>query len=155
MKLNVGTNVESQMVKINAQLEIGKVLEVEQLLKELKDVFAWTYKDLKEIPLELAQCKIELDTIIPLANQNRYKLNSNYATTIKQYIDKLLRAEFIEYVKEVTQLSPTVVVPKKNGKLKIYIDFKKLNAITKNDPYPLPFIDEVLNIIVGYEAYSF
>jgi len=52
-------------------------------------------------------------------------------------------------------LSPTVVVPKKNGKLKIYIDFKKLNAITKNDPYPSPFIDEVLNIIVGYEAYSF
>jgi hypothetical protein len=29
MKLNVGTNVESQMVKINAQFEIGKVLEVE------------------------------------------------------------------------------------------------------------------------------
>jgi hypothetical protein len=29
MKLNVGTNIESQMVKINAQLEIGKVLEVE------------------------------------------------------------------------------------------------------------------------------
>jgi len=29
MKLNVGIHVESQMVKINAQLEIGKVLEVE------------------------------------------------------------------------------------------------------------------------------
>ncbi len=103
----------------------------------------------------IAQCRIELDTIIPLAHQNRYKLNPNYATTIKQYIDKLLLAEFIEYVEEATQLSPTVVVPKKNGKLKIYIDFRKLNAITKNDPYPLPFIDEVLNIIVGYEATSF
>jgi hypothetical protein len=41
------------MVKINAQLKIGKVLEVEQLLKEFKDVFAWTYKDLKGIPPEL------------------------------------------------------------------------------------------------------
>jgi len=71
-------------------------------LKELKNVFAWTYKDLKGIPLELAQCKIELDTIIPLAHQNRYKLNSNYATTIKQYIDKLLLVEFIEYVEEAT-----------------------------------------------------
>jgi hypothetical protein len=52
------------MVKINAQLEMGKVLELE-LLKEFKDVFAWKYKDLKGIPSKLAQHKIELDTIIP------------------------------------------------------------------------------------------
>jgi len=32
------------LVKINAWLETSKVLEVEQLLKEFKDVFAWTYK---------------------------------------------------------------------------------------------------------------
>ncbi len=52
-------------------------------------------------------------------------------------------------------MSPIVVVPKKNGKMKIYIDFKKLNATTKKDPYPLPFINEVMNIVVGYEAYYF
>jgi hypothetical protein len=44
---------------------------------------------------------------------------------VKQDIDKLLATGFIEYVKEVTWLSPIVVVPKKNGKLKIYIDFRK------------------------------
>jgi hypothetical protein len=42
MKFNMGTNVEPRMVKINAQLEIDKVLEVEQQSKEFKDVFAWT-----------------------------------------------------------------------------------------------------------------
>jgi hypothetical protein len=30
--------------------------------------FAWTYKDLKGFPLELAHHKIELDIIIPLAH---------------------------------------------------------------------------------------
>ncbi len=44
---------------------------------------------------------------------------------------------------------------KKNGKLKIYIDFRKLNDATKKDPYPLPFIDEVLNVVARYEAYYF
>jgi hypothetical protein len=48
-----------------------------------------------------------------------------------------------------------MVVPQKNGKHKICIDFKKLNVATKKDPYPLPFTDEVLNTIAGYEAYSF
>jgi hypothetical protein len=56
------------LVKINAQLETSKVLEVEQLLKEFKDVFTWTYKNLEGIPPELAQQKIELDTIMPLAH---------------------------------------------------------------------------------------
>ncbi len=51
-------------------------------------------------------------------------------------------------------MSPIVIVPKKNGKLRICIYFRKLNVATKKDPYPLPFIDEVLNTIVGYEAYS-
>jgi hypothetical protein len=58
MKLNLGTNVEPYIVKVNAQLETSKVLEVEQLLKEFKDVFAWTYKDLKGIPPKLAKHRI-------------------------------------------------------------------------------------------------
>ncbi len=74
---------------------------------------------------------------------------------VKKNIDKLLAVEFIESIEEATWLSSIVTVPKKNGKLRICINFKKLNVATKKDPYPLPFIDEVLNTIIGYEAYSF
>jgi hypothetical protein len=65
MKLNLGIDAKPQMVKINSQLEIGKMLEVEQLLKEFKDDFAWTYKYLKGIPPKLAQHKIKLSITIP------------------------------------------------------------------------------------------
>jgi hypothetical protein len=54
MKLNLGIDAKTQMVKNNAQLETCKVQEVEQMLKEFKDVLTWTYKDLKGIPPELA-----------------------------------------------------------------------------------------------------
>jgi hypothetical protein len=103
-------------------------------LKEFKDVFTWTYKDLKGIPLELAEHKIELDTTIPLTHQARYRLNPNYAMTMKQDIDKLLAIGFIQYVKEATWLSPIVIILKKNGKLRICIDFRKLNAVAKKNP---------------------
>jgi hypothetical protein len=56
------------MVKIDALLEIGEVLELEQLLKKFNFFFAWTYKDLKGIPPKLEQHKIELDTTIPLTH---------------------------------------------------------------------------------------
>jgi hypothetical protein len=108
-------------------------------LKEFKDVFAWTYKNLKGIPPKLTQHKIELDIIIPLAHQARYKLNPNYVIVVKQDIDKLLATGFIQSVEEATWLSPIVIVPKKNGKLRICINFRKLNAAIKRDPYPLPF----------------
>jgi predicted transcriptional regulator len=79
-------------------------------------MFAWTYKNLKGISLELAQHRIELDTTILSTHRAKYRLNLNYATMIKQYIDKLLTIGFIESVEEATWLSPTVMVPKKNGK---------------------------------------
>jgi poly(A) polymerase Pap1 len=85
----------------------------------------------------------------------RYRLNPNYVIAVKQDIDKLLAIRFIEFVEEVKWLSPIIIVPKKNGKLRICIYFKKLNATTKKGPYPLPFTNEALNIILGYEAYSF
>jgi len=82
-------------------------------------------------------------------------LNLNYAAIVKQDINKLLVASFIKPVGEATWLSLIMVVPKKNGKLKICVDFKKLNATTKKYIYPLPFTYEVINIIVEHEVYTF
>jgi len=48
-----------------------------------------------------------------------------------------------------------VVIPKKNGKLKIYVNFRKLNVITMKNPCPLSFIDEVMNKVVVHDVYSF
>jgi hypothetical protein len=126
-----------------------------ELLKEFKDVFFWTYKDLKGIPLDIAQHRIELDAIVPPIHQARYWLNFNYAAIVKQDINKLLAVGFIKLVEEATWLSPIVIVPKNNGKLRIYVDFRKLNTTTKKDVHPLPFINEVINTVVEHEVYTF
>ncbi len=67
-------------------------------MKEFKDVFAWAYKNIKGIPPKLTQHQIELDTIILLAHHARYRLNPNYAPTVKQDINKLLPVGFIEFI---------------------------------------------------------
>jgi len=59
------------------------VLKLEEFFQEFKDIFAWTCKDLKAIPLELTHHKIELDTTIPLTYQAKYMLNPNYIATVK------------------------------------------------------------------------
>ncbi len=82
-------------------------------------------------------------------------MNLNYVTIVKQDINKLLATRFIQPIKEATWLSPIMVVLKKNGKLNICVDFRKFNKATKKNPYPLPFFDELLNIVAWYEDYSF
>jgi hypothetical protein len=95
-----------------------KIEELQMLLKEFKDVFAWTYKDLKGITPKLAQHIIELNTSIPPTHQAKYRLNLIYVIIIKYDIDKLLTRGFIQLVEEATWVSPIVVLPKKNGKVK-------------------------------------
>ena len=52
-------------------------------------------------------------------------------------------------------MSPLVIVPKKNGKLRVCINLKKVNAATIRDHYPLPITDHVIERVAGAEAYSF
>jgi hypothetical protein len=78
---------------------------LEQLLKEYMDVFVWTYKDFKEIPLELAKHIIELDGSISQAHQTKYRMNPNYIAIIKQNIHKLLTTKFTKHVEKITWLS--------------------------------------------------
>jgi hypothetical protein len=80
-----------------------------------------------------------LDTSIPPTHQTRYQLNPNYVVIIKLDIDKLFTINFLTLVEKAIWLSPIVVVLKKNGKLKICVDFRKFNVATKKDPYMLPF----------------
>jgi len=57
-------------------------------------------------------------------------------------------------MEEANLLSPIVIILKKN-KFKICMDFRWFNATTKKNPYPLLFIEEVLDKMVGHEVYSF
>jgi hypothetical protein len=57
----VGSTEKPQYLKISAHLDRQHAAEAKQLLWEFKDVFAWSYKDLKGIPPSLAEHRIELE----------------------------------------------------------------------------------------------
>jgi hypothetical protein len=82
-------------------------------------------------------------------------MNPNYALKVREYLDKGLNIGFIYPIETIQWLSPLVIVPKKNGKLRLCVDYQKLNAQTKKDPFMLPFLDSVLDSMAGHGMYSF
>lgn len=74
---------------------------------------------------------------------------------MKVELQKLLDANFIYPIFDSKWVSLLVVVPKKNGKWRICVDYIELNKATQKDHFPLPFIDQVLDTLEGNKFFSF
>ena len=68
---------------------------------------------------------------------------------------KLKRAGAIKEVFYPEWLANTVVVKKKSGKWRVCVDFTNLNKACPKDPFPIPWIDQLVDAIVGHPRISF
>ena len=82
-------------------------------------------------------------------------MNPQLQLVVKAELEKLLQAGFIKPVEITDWVSPMVLVKKKNGKLRVCIDYRKLNKNTQKDHFPLPFINSILDEVAGHEMYTF
>ncbi|MCO5609678.1 hypothetical protein L7F22_063909 [Adiantum nelumboides] len=148
---NLGSEEDPKMIKINKHLKKELKDKAWNLFLKFKDVFAWEHIDLKGVDPEVCQHRIPLKPYDRPIRLERYKMNPNYAKKVKEEIDNLLKAPFITEVESSDWLFPIVVVPKKIGKVKVYVDYRKLNV----HPFPLPFTDMMLDEKARHEMYSF
>ncbi|GBN06046.1 Retrovirus-related Pol polyprotein from transposon 17.6 [Araneus ventricosus] len=96
----------------------------------------------KFIEINLAVCLADGDH--PPVASRPYRLFPKKKELLRTEIDKLLANDVIEEC-ESPFAAPVVLVPKPNGDIRLCIDYRKLNAITIPDKYPLPLMDTLLH----------
>ena len=154
-EVNLGSLTEPRTVKIAKYLAATDRSALVTLFTKYQDVFAWSYNDMKGLGPRYYQHQIHLHRDARLIQQRRYHMNPNYTASVKEEIEKLLHVRFIRPVKRATWLSPIIIVPKKNRHVRVCVDYRKLNAGTITDAFPLPFTDNILDTVAGHDCYSF
>ena len=94
-------------------------------------------------PYRLYDYKIQLEANNSLGFSPLYQQTTEELKATKQYLIDNLYKGFIK-PSQAPLLPPILFVKKPNKGLRFCIDYRKLNAITRKDRYPLPLIDETL-----------
>lgn len=71
-----------------------------------------------------------------------------------QELTKLIESRIVFLIKHSTWISNLVLVRKKNGDIRLCVDFQDLNRVSLKDHYPLPSMESILQTVVGSEMFS-
>ena len=120
------------------------------LLKQYEDVFATSRFDLGRT--SIIRHKIDTGDARPI-KQPPYRVSQKQKMEIESQIQTMLEQDVIK-VSSSPWSSPVVLVKKKDGTTRFCVDYRKLNAVTRKDSYPLPRIDDALDALSGSKYFT-
>jgi hypothetical protein len=124
------------------------------------DVFTWKPSDMPRISREVTEHALRIKPGSKLIQQHLCCFDEEKSRAIDEEIAKLLAAGFINKVYHPEWLANPILVKKKSGKWRMCVDYTSLNKACPKDPFPLPFIDQVVDstsgcgIVFFLDAYS-
>ena len=144
-----------------------------EILRTHRTALGWTIVDIKGISPLICTHRIHLEEDAKPSRQPQRRLNPIMKEVVKNEVLKLLDVGVIYPIADSKWVSSTQVVPKKSGVTvvanenneliptrvtsgwRVCIDYRKLNAGTRKDHCPLPFVDQMLERVAGHEFYCF
>ncbi|CAN6720975.1 unnamed protein product [Malus baccata var. baccata] len=158
---------------ISSSLTAQEEKKLVRVLKEFKSALGWTLADIKGINPTTCMHHIFLEEGAKPTREAQRRLNPPMMEVVKKEIIKLLDCGVIYPISDSRWVSPIQCVPKKSGVTvvenaenelvptriqtdwRVCIDYRKINATTRNDHFPLPFLDKMLERLAGHSFYCF
>lgn len=143
-------DIFSQVNIPDNELSSTELEKVKALLMDYKDILSTGDGDIGHN--QSVQHRIELNNEIPFKQRYR-KIPPSMIDEVRDHLQQLLKGNIIR--KSHSPFSSNVVLAKKrNGQLRLCIDYRQLNARTIKDNYALPRIDDILENLAGNKFFS-
>ena len=117
--------------------------EAERIFREYADVFTREGEELG--CTSTMHHRIRTEDNVPV-NQRHRRIPPNQFQEVKQHLQELLKKGVIR-PSQSDYASPIVLVRKKSGAIRLCLDYRRLNAKTRKDAFPLPRIKESLDAL--------
>ena len=158
---------------ISAALTEAEEQKLLEILRKYKEAIAWSIEDLKGINPSICMHKILLNDNAKTSIEHQRRLNPVMKEVVRKEVLKWLNAGFIYAISDSSWVSPVHMVPKKGGLTvirnekneliptrtmigwRVCIDYRKLNTATRKDHFPMPFIDQMLDMLAGHPHFCF
>jgi len=131
-------------VKEMQDLNEGQKERFANFLIEFQDVFS---EEITAGNCRMVEHNIEIESFNPIKQAPRRIL-----FYLRKEVDKIIEEMRQQGVIEEScspWISSALLIKKKDGTIRFCVDFRKLNAITKKDSYPIPRIDDMLDRLAG------
>ena len=153
--IDFGTPDQPREIRIGSSLSPDERSILINLLRSYLDVFAWSYEDTSGLDSSIVQHHLPILSHARLVKQKLRRLHPRWSLQFKEEIQKQLSVGFLSMVEYPEWLANVVPVPKKDGKVRVYVDFRDLNKASPKDDFPLPHIDMLVDNIAGHSMLSF
>uniref|UniRef100_A0A7I4XU34 Reverse transcriptase domain-containing protein n=1 Tax=Haemonchus contortus TaxID=6289 RepID=A0A7I4XU34_HAECO len=124
--------------------------EVKLLLKKYQETFSISDRELTQ--MNLVKMTIDTGECAPIKMRAR-PVPLGLRPKLKELLTDLLEGKVIEHSKSEWAF-PIVLVEKKDGSIRLCVDYRELNKKIKLDAYPLPSIEALLQSLSGKRFFS-
>ncbi|KAI0494874.1 hypothetical protein KFK09_025020 [Dendrobium nobile] len=154
-EINLGTESDPRPIFHSALLSESEAQEYVALISEFKDCFAWNYTEMPGLDPEVAVHKLAISPDAVPVKQSPRRMRLEIEQQVIAETKKLIEAGFVREEKYPTWLANVVPVRKKNGQIRVCIDFRDLNKACPKDDFPLPIPELMVDIASSHSIFSF
>ena len=129
-------------------ISVEEGLKLKSLIDEYNDVFAINPMEVGST--DLVQHKIDTSGQAPLRQSPR-RIPFSLREKVEKMVQEMLDTGIIEHS---SRASPIALVSKQDGSTRFCVDYCRLNAITKLDEFPLPRVDDSLDLLAGMKYFT-
>ena len=131
-------------------LTAAQKVQLQSLVNEYRDIFALSPEELGRT--DLVQHRIDTGDHPPI-RQRPYRVSDKQRGIIEEHVTDMLNRGIIQ-PSVSPWASPVVLVKKKDNTDRFCVDFRRLNAVTRKDSFPIPRVDDTLDALNGTQFFS-